>query len=236
MDCGPTCLRMVCKHFGRTIAIQQLRTLCFVNRGGVNLLALSEAAEKIGFRTTGAKLSLSLLKQAELPCILHWRQNHFVVLYQIKKGKFYLADPGSGLFTLTEAEFIKNWFSHPEADTGITLLISPTPQFYEQGEDKDHKIFWLSILRYFYVYKKLFIQLVLGLGIGTLLSLITPFLTQAIVDIGINTRNINFVYIILIAQVMLFAGSTSVNFIRSWILLHISTRINISILTDSSSS
>jgi ATP-binding cassette subfamily B protein len=223
---------MVCKHFGRTVAIQKLRALCFVNRGGVNLLALSEAAEKVGFRTTGVKLNLDQLNQAELPCILHWGQNHFVVLYKIKQGKYYLADPGKGLFIVKEADFVKSWYSHKAASTGIALLISPSPTFYEQEDDKDSKVSWLSILRYFYVYKRLFIQLVIGLGIGTLLSLITPFLTQSIVDIGINTRNISFVYLILIAQVMLFIGSTSVNFIRSWILLHISTRINLSILTD----
>jgi len=207
-------------------------------------LAISEAAEKIGFRTTGVKLSLEQLNKAELPCILHWRQNHFVVLYKINAPslklwrtknatkKYYLADPGSGLVTLTEEGFKKQWFSHAAMSEGISLLISPTPKFYEQEDEKNGKLSWLSILRYFYAYKRLFIQLVFGLAIGTLLSLVTPFLTQSIVDIGINTRNINFVYLILIAQVMLFIGSTSVNFIRSWILLHISTRINISILTD----
>jgi len=245
MDCGPTCLRMVCSYYGRKIAIQKLRALCYINRGGVNLLAISEAAEKIGLRSTGVKLSLNQLNEAELPCILHWRQNHFVVLYKISKSsknpllwrgqgeaKYYLADPGTGLVTLTEDVFKKHWFAHKETSEGISLLLSPSPHFYEQEDDNESKVSWLTILRYFYAYKKLFIQLAFGLGIGTLLSLVTPFLTQSIVDIGINTRNINFVYLILIAQVMLFIGSTSVNFIRSWILLHISTRINISILTD----
>ncbi|MDB5121967.1 MAG: apxIB 1 [Mucilaginibacter sp.] len=232
MDCGPTCLRMVFRHYGLKIAIQKLRTFCYINRGGVNMLALSEAAEKLGMRTTGAKLNIEQLKEVELPCILHWHQHHFVVLYKIKKGKYYLADPSAGPITLTEDVFKKNWYYYKEVSDGISLLLSPTPQFYEQEDDKDSKVSWLTILRYFYAYKKLFIQLAFGLGIGTLLSLVTPFLTQSIVDIGINTHNINFVYLILIAQVMLFIGSTSVNFIRSWILLHISMRINISILTD----
>jgi len=244
MDCGPTCLRMVMRFYGRNVSIQKLRSLCFINRGGVNLLALSEAAEKLGMRTTGVKLNVDQLKQAELPCILHWHKNHFVVLYKItprsknpllRRGRgeaYYIADPGVGKFKLDEEAFKKHWYSHKETKDGISLLLSPSPKFYEQDDDKPNKVSWLSILRYFYAYKQLFVQLVFGLGIGTLLSLITPFLTQAIVDIGINTRNINFVYLILIAQVMLFIGSTSVNFIRSWILLHISTRINISILTD----
>nr|WP_294792434.1 peptidase domain-containing ABC transporter [uncultured Mucilaginibacter sp.] len=232
MDCGPTCLRMVAKYYSRNISIQRLRSLCFINKGGVNLLAISEAAEKLGMRTTGAKLTLPQLKQAELPCILHWRQNHFVVLYKIRNDKYYIADPAAGLLKLDEKTFTKNWYSHKELYDGVSLLLSPSPLFYEQEEDKKSKVSWLSILRYFYAYKKLFAQLVLGLGVGTLLSLITPFLTQSIVDIGINTRNLSFVYLILIAQIMLFIGSTSMSFIRSWILLHISTRVNLSILTD----
>lgn len=232
MDCGPTCLRMICNYHGRKIAIQKLRTLCHINRAGVNLLAVSEAAEKLGLRSIGVKLSLEQLNQAELPCILHWRTNHFVVLYKVKNGKYYLADPRIGLITLSEADFKNNWFSQKEMSEGISLLLSPSPQFYQQKEDHVTGPSWLSVFRHFYNYKQLFVQLAFGLGIGTLLSLVTPFLTQSIVDIGVNTRNINFVYLILIAQVMLFIGSVSVDFIRAWILLHISTRVNISILTD----
>lgn len=231
MDCGPTCLRMVAKHYGRHIPIQKLRLLCYVNKDGVNLLAISEAAEKIGMRTTGVKLTLLQLKQVELPCILHWRQNHFVVLYKIKGNIYYIADPARGQIKLDEKTFTKNWYSHKELHDGVSLLITPSPLFYKQ-EDESYKVSWLSISRYFYTYKQLFFQLALGLGVGTLLSLITPFLTQAIVDVGVNTRDVNFIYLILIAQMMLFVGSTSVNFIRSWVLLHISTRVNLSILTD----
>ncbi|MEO6523813.1 MAG: peptidase domain-containing ABC transporter [Mucilaginibacter sp.] len=230
-DCGPTCLRMIAKYCGRNYSIQKLRETCQVNRGGVNLLGISEAAEKIGFRTLGVRLTLEQLKDAQLPCILHWRQNHFVILYKIKKGNYYIADPSAGLVTLTDKEFKKNWFAHKELHDGVSLFLGTTPAFFEKEGDKN-TLNWRSILRYFFVYKKLFIQLIIGLSIGTILSLITPFLTQALVDIGINSRDINFVYLVLIAQVMLFAGSTTVNFIRSWILLHISTRINISILTD----
>lgn len=232
MDCGPTCLRMICKYHGRLYSIQKLRQLCYVKRGGATLLDISEAAEKIGFRTIGVKLSLDQLEEVELPCILHWRRRHFVILYKIKKGKFYIADPASGLITLTKEEFTKNWFSHKEMHNGISLLLTPTPKFFDSEEDENTKLNWLSILKYFYAYRRLFLQLVFGLLIGTLLSLISPFFTQAMVDVGINTRNINVVVLILIAQVMLFIGSTSVNYIRSWVLLHISTRINIAILTD----
>ncbi len=232
MDCGPTCLRMVAKHYGRNYTLQKLRELCQISREGASLLGISEAAENIGFRSLGAKLTVDQLKEAQLPCVLHWRQNHFVVLYKVKKGNYYIADPAKGLLVYSTAEFIQNWLASRELNDGISLLISPTPAFYDQEGEKANTVSWSFLLRYLTAYRQLILQLIFGLGIGSMLQLITPFLTQSVVDIGINTRNLNFVYVILIAQVMLFLGSTSVDFIRSWILLHISTRINVSILTD----
>lgn len=230
MDCGPSCLRMVAKHYGRSYNLRTLSMLCGFNREGVSLLGLSDAAEKIGFRSIGVKSNIEQLKEAELPCILHWRQYHFVVLYKIKRNKYYIADPAAGLVILDEANFNSSWAS--DNGSGIALLLSPTPQFYEQDDEKGSEIRWAFLLRYLITYRKLVLQLLLGLGIGSILQLITPFLTQSVIDIGINTRNLNFIYIILIAQAMLIIGRVSVEFIRSWILLHISTRVNISILTD----
>lgn len=230
MDCGPTCLRMIAKHYGKNFTLQHLREISGINREGVSLLGISEAAEKIGFRTMGSRLTLEQLSELELPYILHWNQNHFVVLYRIKKGVYYIADPGKGLIQFTLAELKQRWISND--DFGIALILSPTPDFYTQEGDKSEGLNWGYLFKYLYRYKQLVIQLFVGLGVGSLLQLIIPFLTQSIVDIGINTRNLNFIYIILIAQTMLFLGRMSVDFIRSWILLHISTRINISILTD----
>ncbi len=232
MDCGPTCLRMIARHYGRNYKQQTLNKLCDINREGVSLLGISDASEKIGFRSLGVKISVNQLKEAELPCILHWRQYHFVVLYKIKNNKYYLADPAAGLVTLNETDFTRNWLGERGLNEGIALLLAPSPQFYEQEDEKTTEVRWSFLLRYLIIYRKLVIQLLFGLGIGSLLQLITPFLTQSVVDIGINTRNLNFVYIILIAQIALIIGRVSVEFIRSWILLHISTRINISILTD----
>jgi len=233
MDCGATCLRMVFKYYGRIVSIHTIRRWCQVNKNGVNMLGISEAAEKMGFRSYGVRLNLEQLHTVELPCILHWRQNHFVVLYKVRKGKYYIADPATGLVTLDEKEFTKNWYSHKELHDGLSLLLSPTPRFYEQEEEEpETKLQWSAVLTYFYKYRRLFIQLIFGLLIGTLMQLITPFLTQAVVDIGINNSNLNFVYLILVAQLMLFVGQTSVSFIRSWIMLHISTRVNMTILTD----
>ncbi|WGQ14995.1 peptidase domain-containing ABC transporter [Sphingobacterium faecium] len=233
MDCGATCLRIIFKYYGKLVSIHKIRKLCQTTKSGVNLLGISEAAEKLGFRTYGVRLSLEQLKEVELPCILHWNQNHFVVLYKIRRGKYYISDPASGLLSYNEKEFSKNWFSTKELHAGLSLVLSPGPDFYQIDEEEPElKLEWSKIFTYFYKYKKLFVQLILGMVLGTILSLITPFLTQSVVDIGINTKNISFINLILIAQLMLFIGSTAVAFIRSWIMLHISTRVNISILTD----
>lgn len=240
MDCGPTCLRMISKYYGRNYSLQRLREISGINREGVSLLGISEAAEKIGFRTTGVRIDLEMLLEVEMPCILHWSQNHFVVLYKVPsktnlKGKNYLiADPAKGLIAYTEQELKTHWIStqNDGQGEGVLLMLSPAPDFYAQGGDPDKGLNLTYLLSYLLKYKKLLFQLFVGLGVGSILQLILPFLTQSLVDIGINSRNLNFVYIIVIAQTMLFLGRLSIDFIRSWILLHISTRINISILTD----
>jgi ATP-binding cassette subfamily B protein len=234
MDCGPTCLRMIAKSYGKNISLQKLRDISGINREGVSLLGISEAAEKIGFRTSAVRLYLKELAETDLPVILHWNQNHFVVLYKIKNNRYYVADPAKALITYTEQEFRKHWLYGPihEKLEGITLVLEPTPDFYQEEGDTSSGMNLGYLLKYLYRYKSLVVQLLIGLGVGSLLQLILPFLTQSVVDVGINTRNLNFIYVILIAQTMLFVGRISVDFIRSWILLHISTRINISILTD----
>lgn len=233
MDCGATCLRIIFKYYGQSISIQRIRKLCQTTKDGVNLLGISEAAEKLGFRTYGVRLAFEQLEDVELPCILHWNQNHFVVLYKVKKGRYYVSDPASGLISYESDEFKRFWFSTDKNQQGLCLLLSPTPAFYELDDDRnDKKLRWPKVFSYFFKYRKLFFQLVLGMLFGTLLQLITPFLTQSIVDIGIRTEDISFINLILIAQLMLFVGSTAVSIIRSWIMLHVSTRVNISILTD----
>jgi len=232
MDCGPTCLRMIAKYYGRDFKIQTLRQYCEISKEGASMLGIGEAAEKIGFKSIGVKISLIELNEVELPCILHWRQQHFVVLYKIRNKKYYIADPSNGLVVLPESEFVGNWQIKKEDKDGVALLLSPTPRFSEQISEKSDETKWSFLFSYLVTYKKLFFQLILGLTIGSILQLIAPFLTQSIVDIGINTKSLNFVEVILIAQFALIVGQVSVEFIRAWILLHISTRVNISILTD----
>lgn len=234
MDCGPTCLRMVSKYYGKSITLQQLRSLSKTTREGSSLLGISDAAEKIGFRTLGIKVSYEkLVEDAPLPCIAHWNQNHFVVIYKIKKDTVYVADPGHGLLKYKKDEFLKSWQSdHHE---GILLLLEPTPEFSEEdtfSKDEKSKRGFSFLFRYLFKYKKLLTQLIIGLIAGSLLQLLFPFLTQSIVDIGVQHSDMHFIYLVLIAQLMLFMGRTTIEIIRSWILMHISSRINISLVSD----
>lgn len=236
-DCGPTCLKIIAKHYGKTIKIQDLRDSSETTREGSNLLLLSDAAEKIGFRTLGAKLNTKQLEEIPLPCILHWNKDHYVVLYKIKKGKYYISDPAFGLIEYNKQSFIKFWIGN-NADEftveGIALLMEAAPIFYESEFDKENnrslKISMLS--QYAWRYKSFLLQLSIGLLASTLLQIIFPFLTQSIVDVGIQDQNLGFIYLILFAQLFLFAGRICLELIRSWILLHLSTRINISLISD----
>jgi len=239
MDCGPACLRMVAKHHGKAYSLQKLRELSHITREGVSLLGVSDAAESIGFRSMGVKIAFEkLAHDVPLPCIAHWKQRHFVVVYDItgKKGNetIKVADPAHGLVNYTREEFLKGWLStvQGEEDQGICLLLEPSPDFYTQEDDKPDKRSFLFLLSYLKPHRKFIVQLILGMILGSLLQLIFPFLTQAVVDVGISNRDLGFITLILIAQLVLFVSQTSVEFIRSWILLHVSTRINISLISD----
>ena len=236
-DCGPTCLRMIAKYYGRGYSTQYLREHAFITRSGVSMLGISEAAELIGFRTVGVKITLEQLqKEVPLPCILHWNQRHFVVCYKIKNGKYYIADPANRCVTYDEKELGRCWFSTivEGKDTGAALLMEPGPEFYDREQDvTDTKERRLSFFfRYITPYKREFIQLVLGMLVTSSLQLILPFLMQNLVDTGIRDANLSFITLILIAQLVIFVARMSVDFIRSWILLHINTRINIALISD----
>lgn len=234
-DCGPTCLRIIAKHYGKLISLQEIRGLSETTRAGSNLLKLSDAAEAIGFKSIGIKVSFQKLKEAPLPIIVHFNKNHFVVVYKIKDNTIYISDPAYGLITYTKDEFIPRWIgNNAKEDTkeGIALLLEVTPKFRELDWDKTDKKSFKFLFQYLFKYKNLLVQLLIGLLVGSLLQLIFPFLTQSIVDVGIQNQDINFIYVILIAQLMLFVGQTSVDIFRSWILLHLSTRINISLVSD----
>ena len=239
MQCGVACLQMICKSFGREYTMDSLSKLCFATTEGVSMLGINEGANILGLHTISTKTTISMLGEASLPCILHWNQNHFVVLYKVKKGKkFYVADPGKGLVTYGLEEFKQHWISTKsnDEDKGIAMFLETTPAFFTykmQGEEhiKEKRSFRF-LLGYVRKYRKYFGQIILGLIVGSLLQLVLPFLTQSIVDVGIKNQDIGFVWLILLGQLMLTISRTAIDFIRRWLLLHISLRINISLVSD----
>lgn len=241
MDCGAACLGMIAKHYGKGYDINSLRKSAYIGKEGASLLGISRAAENIGFRTVGGRTTFDkLAEKAILPCVAHWKQEHFVVVYRIKKSKqngydVYVADPGKGLLVFSQKKFCDGWISTRTGgeEKGVALLFEPTTLFYEKEGDAVKPENRLKFLwKYLVKYKQFFTQLILGLFIGSVLQLIFPFLTQAIVDTGIQGKDISFVWLILIAQTTLLFSRTAIDFIRRKILLHISTRINISLISD----
>ena len=235
MDCGPTCLRMIAKYYGRLYPANFLRQKSNITRDGVSMAGIAEAADTIGFHTLAVALDFETFKnEVPLPCIAYWRQRHFVVVYKITKNKVFIADPGHGFLEYSKEDFIQGWIGK-NADCnseGYLLIIEPTPRFYEFGEAEKTKYGFRFLAKYFIPYRKYIYQLFLGLFAGSILQLIFPFLTQSIVDYGINYENISFIYLILIGQLILFISQTTVEVIRSWILLHVTSRINISLISD----
>lgn len=242
MDCGAASLNMISKYYGKEVNIEKLRELTYLTKDGVSLFSISEAAMILGFKTIGGKITFDKLKKdALLPCIVHWKQNHFVVVYKIKKKGFfkkqirvYVVDPAFGKVSYTEDEFKKDWLSTQSngQEKGVVLLLEPTQAFYSKKTETTNKRSFKFLFSYFLKYRNFFSQLVIGLMLGSLLQLIFPFLTQSIVDTGIQNKNIDFIYLVLLAQLMLVVSRMSVEFIRRWLLLHISTRINISLISD----
>ncbi|MBS0010881.1 MAG: peptidase domain-containing ABC transporter [Bacteroidales bacterium] len=234
MDCGPSCLQMLARFHGKKFSLPELRERSYITREGVSFLGISEAAESIGFRTLGVRIPFKrLAEETPLPCIVHWRQKHFVVVYKIRKDTVYLADPAQGLMKYSREEFEKNWASTTIDDekVGLVLILQPTPEFYDQEDAGEGKSGFSFLFRYVKIYRKYFFQIFLGLFIGSLIQLIFPFLTQSIIDIGINTGDLSFIYLVLFAQLALVLGRMTVEFVRGWLLLHISTRVNVAIIS-----
>lgn len=236
-DCGPTCLKIVAKHYGKVYDIDFLREKAHITQQGSSYGGIAEAAEVIGMHSLGASITYDVLeKEAPLPLIAHWRQRHFVVVYKVEKDKVWVSDPAHGLIRYTKAEFLDGWIPRKTKThdaEGAVLLLEPTPNFYNNEEILSEKSLGFRFLvPYFRSHKKVIAQVFIGLLVVTLLQLALPFLTQAVVDYGINYQNLNFVYIILLAQLAFFISTTSIQIIRDWLMLHMTSRINIRLLSD----
>jgi len=234
MDCGPACLKMIAGFYKKNFSLDYLRKKCFITKDGVSFLGLSEAADSVGFRTLGVKIPFDMLgEKVTLPCIVHWRQKHFVVVYRIKNDKVWIADPAIGLITYSREDFEKKWANTitDGKQNGLALIIEPTPALFNAVDQPEKNGGFRFLLKYFRLYRKYLGQLLLGLLIGSCIQLIFPFLTQSIIDVGINNNDIGFIYLILFAQLALVLGRMSVEFIRGWLLLHIGSRVNVAIIS-----
>ena len=234
MDCGPACLKMVAGHYKKNFSLEYLRKKCYITKEGVSFLGLSEAADSIGFRTLGVKIPYEMLRDnVPLPCILHWQQKHFVVVYKIKNDIIWVADPAVGFIKYTREELERNW-AYTTTDGrkfGLALLIEATPGLSDIKTDHEKSRGFRFLFKYFRFYKKYLFQLILGLFLGSCIQLVIPFLTQSIIDIGLNNNDIGFIYLVLFAQLALVIGRMSVEFIRGWLLLHIGARVNVAIIS-----
>lgn len=237
MQCGVACLAMICRYYGRNYSLEYLDEFCHANVSGVSMLGISQAASSVGLETIATASSIDELQNIKFPCILHWNQNHFVVLYKVSQnGKvFKIADPGKGLIDYSRKEFEDHWISSMTdgEPSGTVMQLSPTKLFYDDTFQKpDEKRSFRFLFGYLKQYRKYFAQIILGLALGCVLQLIMPFLTQAIVDVGIKHKDIGFIWLILLGELMIVVGRTATGFIRRWLLLHISMRINISLVSD----
>lgn len=244
VDCGPSCLRMIAKYYGKVYSAEMLRKRCFISREGVSLLGISDAAESIGIRTVGVQISFEqLANDALLPCILHWNQNHFVVCYEIDKHKhngrlsykIHISDPATQRISLSREEFEKCWISsrNSQNEVGVALMLEPGLNFGKIEDDYRTSSKGLSyFIKYLLPFKSLSIQLAFGLIAGCIIQFIFPFLSQAMVDKGINGKNLNLITLILIAQLSLFLAQLLIGYCRDWIMLHINTRIDINLISD----
>jgi len=238
MDCGPACLRMVAAAYGKTYPLEYLREKAFLSREGVSLLGISEAAEHIGLETFSAKLSIEKLirQQTLMPCILHWNQNHFVVLRKITKQRFsnktyfHLADPAHGLAKLSEEKFKKSWLS--ENHKGVALFLHPAEAFYQKQPPKETKLPLRYLLKYLSPYRRRLLLMFLLLLLGSALTLVFPFLTQALIDQGVQPKNLSFISAILLAQLGLFLGNLAMEILRNRLTLFIGTHLSITIISD----
>lgn len=238
MDCGPTCLRMVAKFYGKNYSLQNLRDRCHITREGVSLLGISDAAESIGFRTTGVKVTWrQMVEEMPLPCIVHWNQRHFVVVYDVVKKhgvyKVMVADPASGLLEYTEEDFRGLWLESERKTEGIALILEPTPKFYEEEGDDERRHYGFGyVLKYLRPYRTYIIQILLAMLTASVISLLMPFITQSVVDKGIGTGSLSLIVVLLIAQLTLTLGGVANNLIRSWLMLHTTSRVSISLISD----
>lgn len=232
-DCGPASLKMVAKHFGRYYSLQYLRDRCGITKEGVSLLDLSTGAEAIGLHSLAIKCSIDdLVQKVPFPAIVFWGQNHFVVVYHADRRHVWVSDPTKGHVKYSHEEFRNGWYLEGEGH-GVLLALEPTANFSSSKEEiEQRKDSMTGILRYFHPYRKSFGLIFLIMILATLLQSILPFISKAVIDVGIGTSDIHFINIVLIGNICILVSIMVFNVLRDWILMHITARVNIALISD----
>jgi ATP-binding cassette subfamily B protein len=234
-DCGASCLRMIARYHGRYYSLDTLREMTYIDKQGVSLLGISDAAERIGFQTLAAKLTYARLsKDIPMPCVAHWNQEHFVVVHKVTQSHAWIADPAAGKFKITREQFLKSWAGDVEngEPAGILLLLQPTPEFYQRGETKADKGGLGYVWSYFRQYSSYLLQIAAGLLIGVLLQIAFPFILREVVDSGVQSEDVQLIYAAVLGLFVLFVSQLFVEYVRGWILLHVGARVNINLISD----
>lgn len=233
-DCGPTCLRMILKYYGKNVSAEFLNERAHISRSGVSMAGIMEAAENMNLQCAVVSIPFKVLQEdVTYPCIAYWRNKHFVVIYKIDKKYVYVADPAFGKIKYTKIEFCKGWYKTKEIGEGIVMLLEPSTKFYTNTEQKENKSKGLYFLKpYLLKHKKSWIQLLFAVLSVSIIQIAFPFLTQSIVDVGIANNNLSFIYLILIAQLVLIFSQTAIQIIRDWLLLYTTNKININLISD----
>ncbi len=235
MQCGVASLCMVCNALGLRCSIEWIEERCHPTIQGISLKGISDAASELGLETCCVRIPLDKLRECPLPAILHWNQNHFVVLYRVdnKGRRYWIADPGKGKYKVSGEEIKEHWIPSQSDVEGIAMLFRRDNNLRKSNVEYQptHRSF-AFLLRYMMRYRRYFMQILAGLVLGCVLQLIMPFLTQWIVDVGIKYKDIKLIWLILLGELMIVLGRTATDFIRRWLLLHISMRINISLVSN----
>lgn len=232
MDCGPACLRMICKYHGKDFPFEFIRRQCHVSKSGVSILQLSEGANNLGLKSLYAKIGLEDLRNSSFPCIVHWMNSHFIVVYKMTMKTVTVGDPAIGILKYSTEDFLRRWIYKVNDPYGIVLFLEPSPKLYSESVDIKPAIGFHFFYNYLRPFKNYYWQLLLGMTVSLSLTFIFPFLTQSVIDVGINNKNLGFIQLILIAQVVLTFSSSVVSFIQNWIFLHIGARVNIAVISD----
>lgn len=245
MDCGPACLQMIATYYGLNKKLLDVRELCYASKNGVTLQGICAAAETIGFRCKAINTTFDhWLRHMIFPCIVFWRQKHFIVVYKLRikkskrgnyRGYVIVGDPAYGIVKYSVEEFVEGWiYEQSDEKKGITLMLKPSKTFNQEKNElvNNRKFSLIYFWNYIRLYSRSIMSVLVGMLFILIIQMIFPFLTQSLVDVGVGENNLNFIFLVLGAQLLLSLSILFIEIFQSWILLHVISRVNIALIAD----